>query len=262
MPDKGRVATAAVWAGKSVAMVRAAGDSRVAAGARAYFKSSEHLDFFGVRASRVREIEREVYRAVRSSWAAEDAVLFCDSLIRERELETKFLGILLLSRYARHCDRDLAGIAHGWLCGGFCTNWATTDSLSTLLLAPLLARFPDLLDELRCWTRSKDLWVRRAAAVSLTPLTRRGEHLDAAYAISLSLMNCPEDLIHKAVGWLLRECGKTDMRRLEAFLMAQGSLLPRTALRYAIERFPQERRRRLLEGTKSGLSESTTSEDS
>jgi 3-methyladenine DNA glycosylase AlkD len=95
------------------------------------------------------------------------------------------------------------------------------------------------------------LWVRRAAAVSLTPLARRGENLDTAYSVATALLDSREDLMHKAVGWLLRECGKTDERKLEAFLLQKGPGVPRTALRYAIERFPPARRRRILEETRS-----------
>ena len=64
------------------------------------------------------------------------------------------------------------------------------------------------------------------------------------------LLDDKEDLIHKAVGWLLREAGKVDRDRLEAYLLAQGTRLPRTTLRYAIEKFPQEDRKRLLEATR------------
>ncbi len=59
-----------------------------------------------------------------------------------------------------------------------------------------------------------------------------------------------EDLIHKAVGWMLREAGTTDMRRLERFLKVEGPKIPRTTVRYAIERFPKDQRKRLLEATR------------
>jgi len=78
------------------------------------------------------------------------------------------------------------------------------------------------------------------------PLARHGKALDEAYRVAAALREDREDLIHKATGWLLREAGKTDPARLERFLLAQGPRLPRTALRYAIERFPAARRRRLL----------------
>jgi 3-methyladenine DNA glycosylase AlkD len=77
-----------------------------------------------------------------------------------------------------------------------------------------------------------------------------GERLEAAYEVVREHLGDPEDLIHKAVGWLLRECGKTDMKRLRRFLLRHGSEIPRTTLRYAIERFPAAQRARLLRVTR------------
>ncbi len=233
-----------------MAMLRSAADRRVAEQSYNYFKAYDRVAFFGVMAPKTREIEKQVFRTVKHSWSLQDALLFADSMIRSKYLEAKAVGVLLLARYAKHYDKSLLTNIHTWLADGHCSNWATTDALSTFVMTALLRRHPRLLGVLPTWTDSESLWVRRAAAVSLTPLARRGEHLDTAYSIAEALLDNPEDLMHKAVGWLLRECGKTDARRLEAFLRTQGTRTPRTALRYAIERFTPDLRKRLLEETR------------
>jgi len=233
-------------------MLRAAGDERVAAQARKYFKPQEKVRFFGVKSAGIDEIEKEIFAMVRPAWALPQAVRFCDTLMRSRFLEAKGAGIVLLARFHGHYDERLLDAVYGWLDAGFCDNWATTDVLSTRVVAQLLRRRPGLLEELQGWTRSDCMWVRRAAAVSLTPLARHGEHLDAAYRVAAALLGDAEDLMHKAVGWLLRECGKTDPLRLESFLLAHGPRIPRTALRYAVERFPEAQRRRILLLTRTG----------
>jgi 3-methyladenine DNA glycosylase AlkD len=243
--------SAASWAKETLAVLNAAGDERVAAQARKYFKLHERVQVIGIKSAKIDEIEKEIFAAVKPTWLLADAVQFCDILIRNRFLEAKSVGIVLLSRYHKQYDKSLLETIHGWLADGHCGNWAATDVLSGRVLSPLLKRFPELLQKVASWTQSANLWVRRAAAVSLIPLARRGEHLDAAYAAAESLLGDSEDLMHKAVGWLLRECGKTDDSRLEAFLLAHGARIPRTALRYAIERFPEPRRKRLLVATKS-----------
>ncbi len=243
--------TARAWTDKAVKMLEAAGSDRVARQSHAYFKSYDKVAFLGVSTPKIREIEKRIYGAVKPAWSTPDALRFADSMIRKKYLEAKGVGILLLSRYVRHFDESLLATVRGWLAGGHCSNWATTDVLSTSILTPLLRQYPRLLEKLITWTESDSLWVRRAAAVSLTPLARRGEHLDTAYSVTTALLNDREDLMHKAVGWLLRECGKTDERRLEAFLLEKGPGIPRTALRYAIERFPPARRKRILEVTRS-----------
>jgi 3-methyladenine DNA glycosylase AlkD len=114
----------------------------------------------------------------------------------------------------------------------------------------LLVQHPSLASEMRGWARHRNMWVRRASAVSLIPSVRRGLALDLAYRVARTLHPDPEDLIQKAVGWMLREAGKADARQLEGYLRANGPRIPRTTVRYAIERFPPAKRRALLEITK------------
>jgi len=104
------------------------------------------------------------------------------------------------------------------------------------------------------WTGSDNMWVRRGAAVAFVPLVRKKKHLATAYRIATRLLGDSEDLMHKAVGWLLREAGKSDMARLEKYLLAKGPKIPRTTVRYAIERFPKEKRKRLLNATRGAKS--------
>jgi 3-methyladenine DNA glycosylase AlkD len=79
---------------------------------------------------------------------------------------------------------------------------------------------------------------------------RQGHALREAYAVAKTLHADKADLIQKAVGWMLREAGKTDARRLARYLRANGSAIPRTTVRYAIERFSPSKRRELLKATK------------
>jgi 3-methyladenine DNA glycosylase AlkD len=79
----------------------------------------------------------------------------------------------------------------------------------------------------------------------------KGYGLDAAYAVARALHGDKEDLIQKAVGWMLRDAGKYDARRLEQHLRRHGPSIPRTTVRYAIERFPPAKRRALLAATKT-----------
>lgn len=231
---------------ESRARLLAGADPRVAARAMSYFKDGEQVACYGLTAAGLRQIARELSRRVARQWTLRDAVAYCDAMLALPQLEAKGLGLLLLERYQRFFTRGLLRTAKSWLVRGRCANWATTDALSLLVVAPLLARWPDEARSVAGWTRSRNLWLRRASAVALVPLARRGEALAIAYGVATALRDDREDLLHKATGWLLREAGKTDAARLERYLLAQGQRLPRTALRYAIERFPPSRRRRLL----------------
>lgn len=230
--------------------LRAAGNERVAAQASVFFKAHEQVVFFGVTTPALRRLERELYQQVKGQWTFQDALAYCESLIGDKRQEAKTAGLLLLARYHKTFERDLLARFEAWLSNDHCDNWALTDALGTFVIALYLRRFPETLPEIKSWTRAENLWLRRAAAVSLVPLARKGERLNEAYAIAERLFEYPEDLIHKATGWLLREAGKADQARLKNFLLQHGARIPRTALRYAIERFPAAERKQLLTATR------------
>jgi len=221
-----------------------------AAGMRAYFKRDETVAFYGVALPAIRALARDVWRTHRATWAVADATRFCDRLIRDAEFEAKAVGVLVLARWEAAFPRGLLRTARGWLSGGHAATWAAVDLLAPAVVTPLVIRFPPLRSGIVRWTAARSLWVRRAAAVTFVPLARRGQALAESYAVATALFDDEEDLIHKAVGWLLREAGKTDPRRLERFLGRHGPRIPRTTVRYAIERFPPGERRRLLAATR------------
>ena len=235
---------------QALQQLQAVADPKVAAQAQVYFKAHEEVHFLGVNAPNVRQIERALFQQIKGQWTLAEACAFSDVLLQDRRQEVKTVGILLLARFHKSFVPELFDQFATWLGQNLCANWALTDALSGYVIALLLRRCPELLPRLTVWTQAENLWVRRAAAVSLVPLARKGEHLEVAYDIATRLFPYPEDLIHKAVGWLLRDAGKTDPARLQTFLLKHGSRIPRTTLRYAIERFPASERKRLLELTR------------
>lgn len=216
----------------------------------AYFRKWEKVHFHGLKTVELRRIERELHQLVRKEWTYRDAVELCEQLMPDRYLESKGLALMLLMRYRRHFERDLLSHAERWLLRGFCDNWAVTDHLASRILSSLIDKFEPLADTIESWNRSPNLWVRRSSAVAFVNHVRKGRHLDRAYRIVTFLQPDTEDLIHKACGWLLRECGKADARRLENYLLEHGPAIPRTTLRYAIERFSEAKRQHILAATR------------
>jgi len=123
-------------------------------------------------------------------------------------------------------------------------NWDLVDlSCYPLLGEWLLDRDRTLLYDLA--RHGKTLWEQRIGIVSTMAFIRKGQ-LEDTFAIADILLHHPHDLIHKAVGWLLREAGKRDRAALEAYLAPRYRTMPRTMLRYAIEKFPEAERQGYL----------------
>ncbi len=122
-------------------------------------------------------------------------------------------------------------------------NWDLVDSSASYILgASLIGKDTAVLDRMAV---SKHLWTQRVAIVATHAFIRKGE-LSHTFRISKILLSHKHDLIHKAVGWMLREAGKRDEKALRTFLDKHRSSMPRTALRYAIERFDEPVRKRYL----------------
>jgi 3-methyladenine DNA glycosylase AlkD len=218
--------------------------------ARRYFRGSADLRFHNVRTPSVRSLARAISLEHRLDWDVDTAVRFADSLIVDPYLETKAVGIEVLSVFRTTFAPDLLVTWRDWLARGDSSNWATTDAICGRLIGPLLVDRPALANDVAGWWKDGNMWVRRASAVGLIPLVRRGKALGLAYRVARALHPDEEDLIQKAVGWLLREAGKTDGGRLEGYLRQHGPKIPRTTLRYAIERFPRSLQQEMLAVTR------------
>jgi 3-methyladenine DNA glycosylase AlkD len=250
MPPTRTPPTPAAVAAEAVRRLRREADSGVARQAATYFKRDDVFAVYGVRTPAVRAIVRDLHAWVAGGWGVDEALTCCEILSAKRQHEAKAVGVLLLGRYRARFPVSLVPTVRAWILEGRFANWAGIDLVCPELVTPLVDRTPALARTVRRWARHPSLWLRRGAAVTFVLPARKGRHLDDAYAVAEALLADREDLIHKACGWLLREAGKTDAARLERFLLHHGAAVPRTTVRYAIERFPEAARRRLLKATR------------
>jgi 3-methyladenine DNA glycosylase AlkD len=227
--------------------LRTLADPVRAQGVQQYFKHA--VVALGIDTRTVRNLALDQIKALKSTWTLAEGAALCERLLGEPELEVRGMGILILSAFKKEFTPELTDTAERWLKTQL-DNWALVDSFCGYVLSPLLEQQPTVTSVVRRWSGNPVIWVRRAAIVSLVPFARRGRLLDLSYELARQHFGDPEDLMHKATGWLLREAGKTNSQRLKEFLLKHGSAIPRTALRYSIERFPAPERRKLLEATR------------
>ena len=223
--------------------LRSLGNPESAAAAARYFKTGagEYGNgdiFLGLRAAVMHALAKEYHPL---------PVDEITVLLRSPIHEDRLLALLILVRRVLRADEATKRevyrlyLAHTH----YVNNWDLVDSSAREIVGGYLAdksRKP--LDRLAA---SKSIWERRISIVATHYFIRQHDFADTM-RIAERLLGDREDLIHKAVGWMLREVGKKDLSVLEQFLRRHGKVMPRTALRYAIERFPEETRRGYLRG--------------
>ena len=209
-----------------------------AAVSRRFFKTGpgqygEGDEFLGVRVPDLRTVVRE-FRSL-----TPDELL---PLLHSKWHEERLLAVVILTEQYKRSDRN--AIYKLYLANTkFINNWDLVDASAPQIVGAHL--FERSRAPLRKLAKSKSLWERRIAIIATQHFIRNGD-FDDTLAIAEMLLGDGEDLIHKATGWMLREVGNRDRARLLAFLDEHVTSMPRTMLRYAIEKFPEELRKRYL----------------
>ena len=192
--------------------------------------------FIGIKVPTLRSMSRE-FKAL----PLEDIETLLSSPIHEE----RHLALMILVLQVAKCDDSHRTAVYDFYLGNtrFINNWDLVDCSAPQVVGGFLLNKPR--KRLFDLTKSKCLWERRIAIISTQHFIRHDDFADTL-AISQKLLTDKEDLIHKASGWMLREVGKKDQELLVAFLDQHASDMPRTMLRYAIERFPPELRQGYL----------------
>lgn len=214
----------------------------VAASSARFFKIGpgqygEGDTFIGVRVPALRKLAREC-RAL--------PLTEIEALLHSPVHEERLLALLVLVLGVNKCNDAHRKAVYDLYFGNtqHVNNWDLVDSSAPAIVGGYLRDKPRT--PLVRLAKSQSLWERRIAVVATQHFIRLDES-DDTLAISRLLLGDKEDLIHKATGWMLREVGDRDEAALDAFLEQHGAVMPRTMLRYAIEKFPPEKRRAYLD---------------
>jgi len=225
--------------------IRALANKEIAQHSLRFFKTDKgeygHGDLFlGVRAPKIRSIAKK---------HIDISITDMKTLIQSKYHEERFLGlIILVNKYAKTKDKKNRNQLYKIYVSSFkyINNWNLVDVTCPHVTGK------HLIDKDRTilykWAKSEDLWTKRIAMISTFYFIRKND-LDDTFKIADMLLQDEHDLIHKAVGWMLREAGKRDIKKEETFLKKHYKTMPRTMLRYSIEKFPETKRQKYLKGT-------------
>jgi 3-methyladenine DNA glycosylase AlkD len=223
--------------------LRKLGNKQRAAASQRYFKTGpgeygEGDCFLGVTVPELRQLAT-AYQAI--------TLREVTQLLRSTIHEERLMALLILVRAYARGDQSAKKIIYKLYLKNsrFVNNWDLVDASAEHIVGAFL------LDKkkkpLTVLAKAKDLWERRIAIMATFHFIKRGAFAETLKIAGI-LLSDKEDLIHKAVGWMLREIGKRDIRVEERFLTEHYKKMPRTMLRYAIERFPEPQRQRYLRG--------------
>ena len=218
-------------------------DEHTRSTAQYYFK--EKVIFIGVKTVIVNQLARESFQIIKLM--GKTAVLdLAEKLLQSGFNEEAFIAFEWAYRLEKLYEPQDMARFESWI-ERYVDNWAKCDTLCNHAVGSLVERFPECLTDLKRWARSENRWMRRAAAVSLILPARRGLFLPDVLEIADTLLTEKDDLVQKGTGWMLREAGKCHLQVIFDYIEKNKGRMPRTTLRYAIEKMPDAMKRQAME---------------
>jgi 3-methyladenine DNA glycosylase AlkD len=220
----------------------AAADPKFREGQRWFFK--EEVDAWGVRRAALEPIVRELYKAIRN-WPAEARDELFARMWRSGRLEEGVIVCHVSRRFPREFGRDRFEVYAKWI-DHYVTNWAHCDGVASWLLAGCIREEPELARKLELWTRSRNRWKRRAAAVALLQEAKAGREIDQILRITSMLAEDDDLMVQKGLGWVLKEAYPRHPEDVVLFLHHQRERFSRLTLRYAAEKMTAMHRKVIM----------------
>ena len=201
-----------------------------------FFKGD--VRYYGVKVPSVVKIAKKYWKEVRARDKTE-IFLLCEELYKSGYCEEAFVvstwAALLSKRFE---PSDIHTLRH--FIDSYITNWAACDGFCNHAVGEFIEKYPVHVEDLKEWTKSENRWMRRAAAVTLIVPAKHGKFLDDVLEIADLLLTDNDDMVQKGYGWMLKEASRQHPQEVFEYVMRNKKLMPRTALRYAIELLPKD----------------------
>ena len=207
-----------------------------------FFK--EEVKIYGVKTALVGKIGREYFAEIKDK-AKKDIFFLCEELWQSGYMEESFIACNWSYNIRKSFEPSDFKVFERWV-SSYVTNWASCDTLCNHTIGAFVDMYPAYLAELKKWARSENRWMRRTSAVSLIIPAREGRFLSDIFEIAGILLVDEDDLVRKGYGWMLKAASQSHQKEVFDFVMENKMTMPRTALRYAIEKMPPELKRKAM----------------
>ena len=208
-----------------------------------FFK--EKLDEpYGLKSAVIRKIINECFKEIKNL-PKREILDICDALLASRERYMRGIAFEWALKVKDGFEKADFKRLERWL-KEYVDNWGACDGLCCGPMGELVRQFPDLVEKTKKWTKSKNRWLRRAAAVSLIVPVRNRLLLDEIFQTADILLMDDDDMVQKGYGWMLKEASNRFPDEVFKYVMKNKADMPRTALRYAIEKLPAAMRKEAM----------------
>jgi 3-methyladenine DNA glycosylase AlkD len=163
----------------------------------------------------------------------------CEELFRSEYLEESLIACQITFAQKKHFTESDIDTFERWI-NNYINNWAECDTFCNKVIGEMMFRFPNTVERVKSWSLSENLWVRRASAVSFIYPGKRNTYVDDQFEIALILLEDKEDMVQKGYGWMLKVLSSARLNDVFQFVQTYKARMPRTALRYALEKMPAE----------------------
>ena len=217
-------------------------DEKTRKSGRRYFK--EDIQLYGVKTAIVTQIGNQAFKLIKAMPKSEVFAL-CENLWKSGMMEESFIACnWTYSIRKQYAPEDFA-MFEAWV-NKYVSNWAACDSLCNHSIGSFLEQYPSFVEEIKEWTFSKNRWVKRASAVSFILPARKGLFKKDIFDIADNLLLDTDDMVQKGYGWMLKSLADACEDEVFQYVPDHRSSMPRTALRYAIEKMPDEKKREAM----------------
>lgn len=204
----------------------------------------EEVKILGVKTALVGSIGKTHYSRIEDRQKSTVFPL-CEALFQSGIMEESFIACNWSYNVRKQYEPSDFDVFENWV-NKYVNNWATCDTLCNHTIGTIIEMYPDLLTDLKKWTLSGNRWVKRASAVSLILPARKGKFRNEIFKIAGLLMHDSDDMVQKGYGWMLKVLSQTHADEVFGYVMEHRSVMPRTALRYAIEKLPPEKKKEAM----------------
>lgn len=212
-----------------------------------FFK--EEVKTYGVKTSIVSKIAKDSFKII-NNYSKGDIFKICEELWKSGMMEESFIACNWSYKIKESYTEDDFLLFEKWV-NQYVINWASCDTLCNHTIGSFLEMYPAYINELKKWAKSENRWVRRASAVSLIIPAKNGLFKKEIFEIADSLLMDTDDLVQKGYGWMLKSACNKYEEDVYRYVLSKRAVMPRTALRYAIEKMPKEKK---AEAMKKGTS--------